>query len=135
MKKYLNFLILFFAVAFSFMFISCGKDDDKEDITPEPPAENTVVGMWRCVDSEGNIAVLNLNADHTGSIAVTIESRASVTLSIKEYFNWNTVDDASANHWLEIIHTGGDYWFEYSSMIYILAGNTLRLDGFVYTRI
>lgn len=114
-----------------------GCKDDKDEPSPEPtpePVEVTIVGTWQCIDDYGDSAILTLNADHTGSIRVTVDpTRATVTLT--EYFNWNAVDDSNANHWLEVIHTKGDYWFEYTNMTYILAGNTLQLDGFIYTRI
>lgn len=137
--KILKFLaMMLIGITTLFSFTACGgDDDDKEPSTsPTAPVENTVtlVGTWRCVDKNGDSAVLTLNANHTGKISVSIDpSRATVNLV--EHFNWNNTDDASGNHWLEVIHTSGDEWFDSPNMIYILAGNTLQLDGFVYTRI
>lgn len=114
-------------------FSSCKKEKE-EDPTSETTVDyKSIVGTWKCIDSVGDYAVLTLNSNHTGTISVTVDlSRATGTMT--EQFNWNTSDDSSANHWLEIIHTGGDRYFSSPNMIYILAGNTLQLDGFTYTR-
>lgn len=118
-------------------FMSCNKPDPDPEPAPTPIEVEThaLVGVWKCTDSNGDTAVLTLNSDHTGTLSISVESRVTVVATATEYFNWNTSDDSSANHWFEIIHTGGDYVFEYVNMTYILAGNTLRLDGLVYTRI
>lgn len=130
-KNFLRFFMYVVLATTACAFTSC-KDDDE----PKPSQQttsNSIVGVWKCVDSVGDSATLTINSDHTGSIKVTIDpSRATVTLI--EYFNWNVSDDSDANHWFEIIHTGGDYWFEYTNNMYILAGNTLQMGGFVYTR-
>lgn len=115
-------------------FSSCKDDKKDEPATSENTVDyKSIVGTWKYVDSVGDYAVLTLNSNHTGTISLTMDlSRA--TGIVTEQFNWNTSDDASANHWLEIIHTGGDRYFTSPNMIYILAGNSLQLDGFTYTR-
>lgn len=124
-------LLMFATVACTFS--SCDKEEPEQNQNPVE-ISTTIVGTWKCIDSNGDSAVLTLNPDHTGSISVTIDPTRA-TISLTEWFNWGTSDDASANHWLDIIHTNGDRWFDSPSMIYILAGNTLKLDGFVYTRV
>lgn len=126
-------MLLMFATA-ACTFTSCEKEEPEQNQEQSGEEQVTIIGTWKCVDSNGDFAVLTLNPNYTGSISVTIDPTRA-TVSMTEYFNWNTSDDSSANHWLDIIHTGGDRWFESSSMIYILAGNTLRLDGFTYTRV
>lgn len=132
--KFLKLFMLLTLTTVALSFSSC-KPEPEPEPNPAPSQETgvtSIVGTWKCVDNNGDSAILTLNSNHTGSIRVTVDARASITLV--ENFNWNTSDDTNANHWLEIIHTGGDYWFDSPNMIYILAGNTLRLDGFTYTR-
>lgn len=131
-KNLLKFFMFVVLTTTACAFSSCN-DDDKDDPTTNQTTSNSIVGVWKCVDSNGDSAILTINSNHTGSIKVTIDpSRATVTLI--EYFNWNTSEDSDANHWFDIIHTGGDYWFDSEYNIYILAGNTLKMGGFVYTR-
>lgn len=118
---------------------SCG--DEEKDKEPEVPSDkeqvsvNPIVGVWKCIDANGDTGVLTLNADHTGKMEVSVTSRVTVVAYATQYFNWNTSDDSNGDHWFEIIHTGGDVWFEKEYYIYILAGDKLKLDQLIYTRI
>lgn len=132
--KVLSIMLLTSACTF---FQSCSKDDDpKPEPDPTPSITTpTLVGTWKIVDANGDTGLLNLNSDHTGSISMSVDvsnlSRATVTLT--EYFNWNSTDDSSGDHWLEVIHTSGDEILN-TNNLYILAGNTLQLMGFTWNR-
>lgn len=124
LKSLLSLIIITLFVSLT----SCGSDDPEPAPAPTPEPEETVtlVGTWHQAEDDISMTI-TLNANHTGSATLTGSARASITL--RETFNWNNVDDASANHWLEIIHSGGDEIFGTASISYILAGSSLTLSG------
>ena len=85
---------------------------------------------------------LTLNSDNTGKIVRNVTSRADVSLTETEYFNWTTSENANSVKYIDFIRTGGDDYIlfdEYedqtqASYSYILAGNTLSFGNLVFNK-
>jgi lipoprotein len=134
MKKYLNILSVIAVLVMTFSFYGCGGDDDNNE--PDVPENvDPLIGTW--TQSEDGINCrLTFNSDHSGSITMTqtenvetSDTKAGVTITMTETFNWSVSVDSSSNKWLETIHTGGDVIFGTGSVVYMLANNTLAIDN------
>lgn len=117
-------LVLFATVSVS----SCSKDDDND----APKGQSSLVGVWTSIDSDGDYWEMVLNKDQTGSISLTVSTRASLTVT--ERFAWTTSEDSSGNKWLDIIHTSGDDILGTGSYVYIVAGNQLSFGDLVFQK-
>lgn len=136
MKKAYKLLSLVILLCSCAMFTSCEKDDD---ITKNA----SIIGTWVRSYSEVEDGVtysftdyLVFNSNGTGYNTETYaaSTRAQVSESKTDYFNWAENTTADNVRYIEIIHTSGDQLIDSGRFTFSLIDNKLNIFNVVYTK-
>lgn len=98
----------------------------------DPAYDSALIGTWKSFDADGDPWTLTFRKDQTGTLNVSYETRATITIS--ENFTWATSADSGGNKWLDIIHSSGDDILGTDSYLYIVTGKQLSLGDLIFSR-